>query len=58
MLDLRRLRLLSEHAAGFEHYFQQIAAREAGIEPPPEALEPWPEVIKVGPRISEDSRGI
>ena len=37
--------------AGFERYFQRLAAREAGIEPPPEALEPWPEVTKVGPPI-------
>jgi mannose-6-phosphate isomerase-like protein (cupin superfamily) len=37
--------------AGFERYFQRIAAREAGVEPPPEALEPWPEVTKVGPPI-------
>ncbi len=40
--------------AGFERYFQRMAAREAGVEPPPEALEPWPEVIKVGPRIGEE----
>jgi quercetin dioxygenase-like cupin family protein len=40
--------------AGFERYFQQIAAREAGVEPPPEALEPWPEVVTVGPRIGEE----
>ena len=37
--------------AGFERYFQQMAAREAGVEPPPEALEPWPEVTMVGPPI-------
>jgi len=34
--------------AGFERYFDRMAAREAGVEPPPEALEPWPEVTKVG----------
>ena len=39
--------------AGFERYFQQMAARLAGVEPPPEALEPWPEVTFVGPRIGE-----
>jgi quercetin dioxygenase-like cupin family protein len=38
--------------AGFERYFQRIAARETGVEPPPEALEPWPEVTKVGPPIA------
>ena len=37
--------------AGFERYFQRMAAREEGGEPPPEALEPWPEVVKVGPQI-------
>ena len=34
-----------------ERYFQQMAARQARVEPPPEALEPWPEVVKVGPPI-------
>ena len=38
--------------AGFERYFQQMAAKEAGVEPPPEALEPWPEVTVVGPPIA------
>jgi mannose-6-phosphate isomerase-like protein (cupin superfamily) len=41
--------------AGFERYFQQMAAREAGVEPPPEALEPWPEVVKVGPQIGAEN---
>jgi mannose-6-phosphate isomerase-like protein (cupin superfamily) len=40
--------------AGFERYFQRMAARQAGVEPPPEALEPWPEVTTVGPRIGEE----
>jgi quercetin dioxygenase-like cupin family protein len=39
--------------AGFERYFQRMAAEEAGVDPPPEALEPWPEVTVVGPRIGE-----
>lgn len=39
--------------AGFERYFQRMAAEEAGVDPPPEALEPWPEVVVVGPRIGE-----
>ena len=43
--------------AGFERYFQQMAARNAGVEPPPEALEPWPEVFKVGPPIGEETGG-
>jgi hypothetical protein len=33
-----------------------MAAREAGVEPPPEALEPWPEVVKVGPQIGAEDR--
>jgi quercetin dioxygenase-like cupin family protein len=37
--------------AGFERMFQRMAAKEAGVEPPPEALEPWPEVTVVGPPI-------
>ena len=37
--------------AGFERYFEQMAAKEAGVEPPPEALEPWPEVTVVGPPL-------
>ena len=38
--------------AGFERYFQRIAARNAGVKPPPEALEPWPEVATVGPPLA------
>jgi quercetin dioxygenase-like cupin family protein len=38
--------------AGFERYFQRMAAKQAGVEPPPEALEPWPEVTKVGPPLA------
>jgi hypothetical protein len=29
-----------------------MAARQAGVEPPPEALEPWPEVTTVGPPLA------
>ena len=39
--------------AGFERYFDRMAAREAGVDPPPEAMKPWPEVIVVGPKIGE-----
>ena len=39
--------------AGFERYFQRIAAREAGIDPPREALEPWPEVTMLGPPLAQ-----
>jgi mannose-6-phosphate isomerase-like protein (cupin superfamily) len=37
--------------AGFDRYFQRMAARATGVDPPPEALEPWPEVTVVGPQI-------
>jgi mannose-6-phosphate isomerase-like protein (cupin superfamily) len=39
--------------AGFERYFDRMAAEQAGDEPPPEASNPIPEVIVVGPRIGE-----
>jgi quercetin dioxygenase-like cupin family protein len=37
--------------AGFERYFDQIAARITGTEPPTEAAGPIPEVITVGPPL-------
>jgi quercetin dioxygenase-like cupin family protein len=37
--------------AGFERYFDRIAARITGSEPPPEATKPIPEVITVGPPL-------
>ena len=40
--------------AGFERYFDRMAAKQTGVEPPPSALEPWPEVVVVGPRIGEE----
>jgi len=41
--------------AGFERYFDRVAASEAGQEaPPPEDLEAWPELTVVGPRIGEE----
>jgi quercetin dioxygenase-like cupin family protein len=39
--------------AGFERYFDRIAARIAGVEPPPEASKPIPEVTTVGPAIGD-----
>jgi quercetin dioxygenase-like cupin family protein len=39
--------------AGFERYFDRIAARITGIAPPPESMKPLPEVITVGPAIGE-----
>jgi len=41
--------------AGFERHFARIAARDAGVEPPEWALQEIPEVIRVGPRIGEES---
>ena len=41
--------------AGFERYFDRIAASEAEEgAPPPKDLEAWPELTVVGPRIGED----
>jgi quercetin dioxygenase-like cupin family protein len=40
--------------AGFERYFDQIAARITGREPPPEASKPIPEVVTVGPPLGGD----
>jgi quercetin dioxygenase-like cupin family protein len=39
--------------AGFERYFQRMAAKASGVDPPPEALEPWPEVTRVGPPLTQ-----
>jgi len=39
--------------AGFERYFDRLAAKQAGSEPPASALKPYPETIVVGPRIGE-----
>ena len=40
--------------AGFERYFDRMAAEAAGVDPPPSALEPSPEVTTVGSRIGEE----
>jgi mannose-6-phosphate isomerase-like protein (cupin superfamily) len=40
-------------AAGFERYFDRVAAENAGVEPPASAREPSPEVIPVGPKIGD-----
>jgi quercetin dioxygenase-like cupin family protein len=37
--------------AGFERYFDRIAARITGTEPPPEAAKPVPEVVTLGPPL-------
>ena len=39
--------------AGFERYFARMEAEQAGVEPPEWALQGWPEVTRVGPRIGE-----
>jgi quercetin dioxygenase-like cupin family protein len=41
--------------AGFERYFDRIAARITGTQPPPEASKPIPEVITVGPPLGDRS---
>jgi quercetin dioxygenase-like cupin family protein len=38
--------------AGFERYFDRLAAEAAGVAPPPEAAGPVPETIVVGPPIA------
>lgn len=41
--------------AGFERYFDRVAASEAGEgAPPPEDLEVWPALTVAGPRIGEE----
>jgi len=37
--------------AGFERYFDRIAANNDGTEPPPEATKPIPETVVLGPPI-------
>jgi quercetin dioxygenase-like cupin family protein len=38
---------------GFERRFDRLAARQAGVEPPPQAARPYPETVVVGPTIPE-----
>jgi quercetin dioxygenase-like cupin family protein len=38
--------------AGFERHWARLAAEQAGVEPPPWALQPVPEVTVVGPPIT------
>ena len=40
--------------AGFERYFDRIAAHITGIEPPPEAAGPIPEVVTLGPPLGDE----
>ena len=39
--------------AGFERYFARMAAERDGVDPPEWAMQGWPEVTRVGPRIGE-----
>ena len=39
--------------ASFERYFARMEAEQAGVEPPEWAMQGWPEVTRVGPRIGE-----
>jgi quercetin dioxygenase-like cupin family protein len=39
--------------AGFERYFDRMAARAAGVDPRASATLDWPEVVKVGPQIGD-----
>ena len=41
--------------AGFERHWERIAAAAAGIEPPPWALQPIPEITVLGPQIAEQT---
>ena len=41
--------------AGFERHWARVAAEAAGVEPPPWALKPIPEVTVVGPQISPEA---
>ena len=41
--------------AGFERSFARRAAEQDGVDPPPWALQPSPEVIRLGPRIGEET---
>ena len=40
--------------AGFERYFARIAAEDQGVDPPDWALQPVPEVTRVGPPIDPE----
>jgi EmrB/QacA subfamily drug resistance transporter len=40
--------------AGFERYFARMAAERAGVEAPAWALQPIPDVTRVGPQIADE----
>jgi quercetin dioxygenase-like cupin family protein len=43
--------------AGFEREFARRAAAKSGVEPPAWAMQPIPQVTRVGPRIGERAEG-
>ena len=47
--------LLTITPAGFERYFDRLAAEAAGIEPPAGAGQPYPETTVVGSSIPQDT---
>jgi quercetin dioxygenase-like cupin family protein len=55
--DVAARQLIVCTPAGFERHFARLAAKRAGVEPPDWALQPIPEVTKVGPPISAE-RGV
>lgn len=46
--------LLACTPAGLERHFERIAAASQGVDPPDWALQPIPEIIRVGPHIASD----
>jgi hypothetical protein len=43
--------------AGFERYFARMAAERQGVDPPGWAMQPLPDVTRVGPPIDPARRG-
>jgi len=44
--------LMAITPAGFERYFDRIAAKEAGVDPPAEVAKGWPDVERLGPGLA------
>jgi mannose-6-phosphate isomerase-like protein (cupin superfamily) len=53
--DAPARQLITCTPAGFERYFARMAAEGHGAEPPDWALQPIPEVTRVGPPIDPES---
>jgi len=45
--------LVAVTPGGFERYFDKLAARAAGVEPPPTVAKGYPETTVVGPQIRQ-----